>query len=82
VSTRKIPSKYADFHWIYCLSCKDPMFGMEHELPSECDFTWTCGHCGSVNIFHNSSQSLEPSCSDSTSMTPSTGIQGIELGTE
>jgi hypothetical protein len=51
--------KDANFHWAYCLNCKNPMYGVEHPYEAAGSHTWTCGHCNAVNVFRDSMQPVE-----------------------
>jgi hypothetical protein len=62
VSTIKIPAEYEHFYWVFCLSCNEPMFGMERPCPQSDGTEWTCGHCDTVNVFRDSLQPVEVLC--------------------
>jgi hypothetical protein len=74
MSIVEIPPEYADLYWKYCLKCKNPMFGMERELPQKCEFTHTCGVCGAMNIFRDSLQPITLELPVPPTSSPSTCI--------
>jgi hypothetical protein len=78
VSTAKILAKYKNFHWTYCLGCKKPMYGEERPCEQPEGSSWTCGHCGAVNLFRNSIQPVELKRSHAHSFSSSTRIGNIE----
>lgn len=51
--------KRAHFYWVYCLKCKEPMYGVKRPYEAEGSHRWTCGHCSAVNVFSNSLQPVE-----------------------
>lgn len=59
------PKGYEQHYWAFCLSCKKAMWGMS--LPKGLDsdnaprqnMEYKCPHCGSINLFRNSSQPVE-----------------------
>jgi hypothetical protein len=82
MSTIKIPAKYAHFHWAFCLNCKNPMCGVERPYEAAGTYTWTCGHCGEVNVFRDSMQPVELIRRPSQSILRSTRTGNTEEKTE
>lgn len=77
----EIPPEYASLYWKYCLKCKNPMFGMERELPEKCEFTHKCVICGAINVFRDSPQPVTLKLPDSRALLPSTRIPGTRQKT-
>jgi hypothetical protein len=82
VSTVKIPGKGIRFLWVYCLRCKNPMYGVERSYEAAGSHKWTCGHCNAVNVFRDSMQPVELSRHPSQSDLPSTHTGSIGEKTE
>ena len=69
MSIATIPSKYAHFYLVYCLGCKEPMYGVNRPCPQRNGHTRICGSCGAVNIFRDSTQPVELKPSDDQAIT-------------
>ena len=62
------PKGYEHHYWAFCLHCKKPMWGMSRPggpnslVDPPQNMESTCPHCGSINVFRNSSQPVEVRC--------------------
>ena len=77
MSTAEILAKYPHFHWTYCLDCNEPMYGEERPCKQPEGSSWTCGHCGAINLFHDSIEPVQLKQPYARSDSPSTHIGNI-----